>query len=483
MKLERWRQRLIPRSLVSRMLLLTLLAVALAQTFSSLIWVNQFQNREIEGLQETTHDLALSAASTVRFFTRLPLEYRHIVLDQLRNMGGTRFFVSLNKEEIRIIPTPDTSRKQMVLEEFTRTLKQALGSRITIKVEFSRPQDLRILNNDTLLSDLPRSWAHFSISYGNYSPPVLVTQIEVAEGEWLYLAALLPAPYVTLEDNYFTLQQAIFLLFTTAFLLLFIFALVRWQTRPLRNLAKAAERLSTNLDQPPLKIMGSSEIQAASVAFNAMQQRLRRYIDDRERLFSSISHDLKTPITRLRLRVELLDDEVKYAKFNQDLDELEMMVKGALQTVKDTDIHENIEPIDLNKMLKQMLEDYNATGPRVTLEGQLDHPYRGKPLALKRCLTNLIDNALKYGTQVTVHLTDEEQKIGIAVQDDGPGVPDELIDRLFEPYYRLERDKDSSGSGLGLGIARNIVHAHGGHLHLANRPEGGLEVSLSLPRN
>jgi len=489
MKPEYWRQRLIPRSLVSRMLLLTLLAVALAQTFSSLLWVNQFQNREIEGLQETTHDLALSAASTVRFFTRLPLEYRHIVLDQLRNMGGTRFFVSLNKEEIRIIPTPDTSRKQLVLDEFTRTLTQVLGSQATIKVEFSRPQDLRILNNDTLLSDLPRSWSHFSISYGNYSPPVLVTQIEVAKGEWLYLAALLPAPYVTLEDNYFTLQQAFFLLFTAAFLLLFIFTLVRWQIRPLRNLARAAQRLSSNLDQPPLKIMGSSEIQAASVAFNAMQQRLRRYIDDRERLFSSISHDLKTPITRLRLRVELLDDEVKYAKFNQDLDELEMMVKGALQTVKDTDIHENIEPIDLNKMLRQMLEDYNATAtgnasdPKVVLEGKLTHPYRGKPLALKRCLTNLIDNALKYGTQVTVRLAEADQRIVVAILDDGPGVPEEVIERLFEPYYRLDRDKEISGTGLGLGIARNIVHAHGGQLSLANRPEGGLEVNLSLPRN
>ncbi|WP_429196675.1 HAMP domain-containing protein, partial [Aeromonas veronii] len=144
-----------------------------------------------------------------------------------------------------------------------------------------------------------------------------------------------------------------FIALMTVFLCFFTFMLVRWQTRPLRRLAKAAVNLGKDIDQPSLKEEGASEIVAATRAFNIMQHRIRRYIDDRERLFSSISHDLKTPITRLRLRVELLDDEVQIAKFNKDLDELELMVKGALQTVKETDIHENIEEIDINALLEQ----------------------------------------------------------------------------------------------------------------------------------
>ncbi|ENY73001.1 ATP-binding protein [Aeromonas diversa] len=480
MNAKRWWSPLVPRSLLSRMLLLLLLAILLSQTILTGIWMQQIQKRELEGMLSTTRNLAMSAASTVSFFKSLPLQYRHIALDQLRNMGGSRFFVSLNEEEIRVNSIPDSERKAVVLGEVRTILGNKLSDTMAIKVDFSRPEELHVFNNDTLLADLPSSWARYTLSLEPINPPVLVIQIEIKRGEWLYLAALLPAPYMTLDDTVMPANQVRFIALMTVFLCFFTFMLVRWQTRPLRRLAKAAANLGKDIDQPSLKEEGASEIVAATRAFNIMQHRIRRYIDDRERLFSSISHDLKTPITRLRLRVELLDDEVQIAKFSKDLDELELMVKGALQTVKDTDIHENIEQIDINAMLDQLAESLNLREERLTIEGRCKHGYRGKPLALKRCIANLVDNGIKYGKKVRIILLDDDEMLILFIMDEGPGLPEELLDRIFEPYYRF--DTEQPGNGLGLGIARNIAHAHGGDLVLENRPTGGLQATLSLPR-
>ena len=476
-----------PRSLLSRMLLLLLLAIVLAQSLISGIWMQQLKKREIDGMLAATRDLANSAAATVSFFKSLPLQYRPIALDQLRNMGGSRFFVSLNKQEIVLKSIPDSPKKLQVLQEVNRTLLHKLGQSIPIKADFSYPADLHVFDNQTLLSDIPPSWSRYTLLMEPINPPILVTQIQMDDGQWLYLAALLPAPYMSLDEDVVSPHQFRFIILLTIILFPFTFALVRWQTRPLRHLAAAAVSLGKDIDQPPLPEAGASEIVAVTRAINIMQQRIRRYISDREKLFSSISHDLKTPITRLRLRVELLDDDTQIEKFSKDLDDLEMMVKGALQTVKDTHIHENIESIDINVLLAGMAEDYNLLEPHMTIEGHCKHLYRGKPLALKRCIANLIDNAIKYGDRARVIVMDDLEKnsktnmLYIYVIDEGPGLPEHQLEKVFEPYYRLAQD--SNGNGLGLGIARSIARAHGGDLVLENRPHGGLQAILSLPRN
>ena len=469
------------------MLLLLLLAIVLAQSLISGIWMQQLEKRELDGMLAATRDLANSAAATVSFFKSLPLQYRPIALDQLRNMGGSRFFVSLNKQEIVLNGIQDSPKKQLVLKEVNQTLLHKLGQSMLIKADFSYPADLHVFNNETLLSDIPPSWSRYTLLMEPINPPILVTQIKLDNGEWLYLAALLPAPYMSLDENVVSPHQFRFIILLTIILFPFTFALVRWQTRPLRHLAAAAVSLGKDIDQPPLPEAGASEIVAVTQAINIMQQRIRRYIGDREKLFSSISHDLKTPITRLRLRVELLDDDSQIAKFSKDLDDLEMMVKGALQTVKDTHIHENIEAIDINVLLNSMAEDYNLLEQHLTIEGHCKHLYRGKPLALKRCIANLIDNAIKYGDQARVIVMDDLEKnsntnmLYLYVIDEGPGLPEHQLEKVFEPYYRLAQD--SSGNGLGLGIARSIARAHGGDLVLENRPHGGLQAILSLPRN
>ncbi|GIZ11885.1 ATP-binding protein [Pseudomonas sp. NCCP-436] len=471
--------RLLPRSLLGRMLLLTLLAVLLAQTLASAIWMVQLRASQMEGLLTSSRSLAQSMAASVGYFRSLPMGYRPLVLDQLRNMGGTRFFVSLNEKPLKMRALPETPRKRAVLNAVQQTLQERLGRGLDVSLQFVDPADLRIFNSGLKLDELPRSWAHYALTLEPLDPPVLVTQIRIAPGEWLYLASLLPEPYVNLERTGLPLQQLWFILLTSGFLLLFIGLLVHWQTRPLKRLALAARDMSLEVESAPVAEVGASEVAEVGRAFNAMNQRISRYLRERSQLFSAISHDLRTPITRLRLRVELLDDEFQQIKFNRDLDELEMLVKGALQCVKDTDIHENVEPVDLNHLLQCVVEPYLLSG-QLTLQGLAHASYPGKPLALKRCIGNLVDNALKYGERAHLRIEDDAAAFVLHVDDEGPGVPEQRLAQVFEPHFRLSGHQP--GYGLGLGIARNIAHSHGGELSLCNLTKGGLRVTLRLPR-
>ncbi|MBX8490286.1 HAMP domain-containing protein [Pseudomonas cichorii] len=470
-----------PRSLLGRMLLLTLLAVLMAQALSSVIWLSQLRATQMVGLVTSARSLAYSMAASVSYFRSLPLAYRPLVLDQLRSMGGTRFVVSLNDRPLDMQILPPTPRKQAVLQVVDEVLREHLGNDPDIAVWFVRPDDLRIFNSGLKLDELPRSWAHYALTLEPLDPPVLVTQIELAPGEWLYIASLLPEPYTSLEEQELPLQQVWFIALTSIFLLVFIGLLVHWQSRPLKRLARAARDMSLGADVEPVVEGGGSEVVEVSRAFNAMRNRISRYLTERGQLFSAISHDLRTPITRLRLRVELLEDEKLQTKFSRDLDELELLVKGALQCVKDTDIHENIEQVDLNHLLECLIEPYLRDG-RVTQKGVAEAAYPGKPLALKRCIGNLIDNAIKYGHRAHLKVEDNNLAFVLHVDDEGPGVPEKRLEHVFEPHFRLAGSQQQ-GYGLGLGIARNIAHSHGGEVSLQNLREGGLRVTLFLPRS
>jgi signal transduction histidine kinase len=215
-----------------------------------------------------------------------------------------------------------------------------------------------------------------------------------------------------------------------------------------------------------------------------MQQRLSRFIADRTRIFTAMSHDLKTPITRLRLRAELLEDDALRAKFTRDLEEMEAMVTQTLDFMRDADAREAVQRVNAMALLESLQTDYQDSGNRVRIEGGIAQPYPGRPLALRRCLTNLVDNAVRYGGQATIRIEDDAERLAIRILDDGPGIPEQELEQAFEPFFRGEasRNRETGGTGLGLGIARNIARAHGGDLVLRNRPEGGLEALLTLPR-
>jgi len=259
---------------------------------------------------------------------------------------------------------------------------------------------------------------------------------------------------------------------------------VRWATRPLNALADAADELGRNINRPPMAEQGPLEVVRAARAFNTMQSRLAGYLRDRTRILAAMSHDLKTPITRLRLRSELLDDSRLRAKFTDDLAEMESMVVATLDFLRGMEEGEAVRPVDVMALLESLQADIRETGGSIEISGAAVRPYFGKPQALKRCLGNLLDNAVKYGKAARVLIDDNEARLELRIQDEGPGLPPAELERVFEPFYRVEssRSRETGGTGLGLTIASNVAQAHGGRLALRNRAEGGLEALLVLPR-
>jgi signal transduction histidine kinase len=262
-----------------------------------------------------------------------------------------------------------------------------------------------------------------------------------------------------------------------------LFLVTRGITRPLSKLALAADAVGQSVRHPPLVEEGVREIRDATRAFNTMQDRLLRYLDSRTNVLAAMSHDLRTPLTRMRLRVEAVSEERLRTRFAADLDEMEALVHGALALFKGLDDDERFERVDVNELLATLVAEYGELGAAVALQGNAMAPVQGKPRALKRCLRNLVDNALKFGERATIEVEDGDALV-ILVADEGPGIPEDMLERVFEPFYRLEssRNRDTGGTGLGLSIARDVMQAHGGTVTLRNRPEGGLIAELRLPR-
>jgi signal transduction histidine kinase len=270
-----------------------------------------------------------------------------------------------------------------------------------------------------------------------------------------------------------------------AAVLLLSYIAVRWVTRPLQTLATAADELGRDINRPPLPEDGPVEVSRAAHAFNTMQTRLVRFIDERTRLLTAMSHDLKTPLTRMRLRAELLEDANLRQKFEADLLEMQAMVTQTLEFMRGLTNREPTQPIDIPGLLESVRADNEAMGRTVTIDGHVTRPWTGAPQLLKRCLSNLVDNAALYGKCADIRVEEGHDHLVILVRDRGPGIPEADIEKVFEPFHRLEgsRNRETGGTGLGLSIARNIAQAHGGDVHLRNREGGGLEAILTLPWN
>ncbi|MEJ1128488.1 ATP-binding protein [Variovorax sp. CCNWLW225] len=258
---------------------------------------------------------------------------------------------------------------------------------------------------------------------------------------------------------------------------------VRLVTRPLAQLSAAADELGPDLKGQALAEDGPSEVAHAARAFNAMQQRIAGYMAERVEILAAISHDLQTPITRMRLRTDLMDNEHDREKFRQDLDAMNSLVREGVTYART--LHGATEPplrIDADALLESMVADYEDVGQQVRLEGKAGAPIVSRPNALRRILMNLIDNALKFGTDVRVQVHAEGGKLVVAVLDNGPGIPPDELEAVLKPFYRVEssRNRSTGGTGLGLAIAHQLAMAMGAELTLNNRAEGGLEARLTL---
>ena len=258
----------------------------------------------------------------------------------------------------------------------------------------------------------------------------------------------------------------------------------RWVTAPLGRFATASARLGHDVDAPPLGESGPAEIRRAAQAFNQMQRRIRRFMDERMHMLAAASHDLRTPITRLKLRAELIEDAEQRAKTLKDLDEMEAVIASTIAYAREETTSEQTTAVDLARLVGEIRTDLAEAGHAVTVEGPATLVYEGRATALKRALANLIGNAVIYGGAAAVRLGGTGGGATITIEDSGPGIPEAEREKVFEPFYRLERSRsrETGGAGLGLSVARTVIRGHDGEVTLTNRAQGGLRQEVVLPR-
>jgi signal transduction histidine kinase len=302
--------------------------------------------------------------------------------------------------------------------------------------------------------------------------------VKFAENTWFNARVLL-----NVGDSQSQRQPFLFLGFMSLLVGVVALAGVSRAFRPLATFTGAAERLGVDVNAAPLDESGPGEVRRAAKAFNQMQLRLQRFIQDRTQMLAAISHDLRTPITRLRLRAEFIDDDVQRDKMLNDLDEMETMIAATLAFSRDEAASENMQTLNLATFLSGIVADERTANRDVIYEGPTELEATVRPVALKRAVVNLIDNAVKYGQRARVTLERFGEVAEILIDDDGPGIAEEDHERVFRPFVRLEasRSRETGGTGLGLTIARNVLRGMGGDVEIVSRAEPGLRVRITLP--
>lgn len=272
------------------------------------------------------------------------------------------------------------------------------------------------------------------------------------------------------------------LLFRLTGIALAAWVAARWLAKPIQRMAKAAYELGANLNQPALdENSGPVEVRRASAVFNQMQERLKLQMAERSRFLAAVSHDLRTPLTRLKLRAEKIADAKLQSSVQDDLNEMAAMIDSALDYLRGAGQPEAPQLLDIAALVYSLAEDGQYRGQSISVTGQAA-PVMVQPLAMRRCLNNLIENAVRYGERADIRIEEAQDKVIISIADAGPGIPENKMEAVFAPFYRMEesRNRNTGGIGLGLSIARDIVQQQGGSLTLKNGEQRGLVATLTL---
>jgi signal transduction histidine kinase len=313
----------------------------------------------------------------------------------------------------------------------------------------------------------------------------VLIEAALSDGHWLLLVSqLLPPPASDpIATEFSRASFAAWLAISILLGILLSVLAARRLVKPLSELAIAVEQLGGSADAPPITPRGPREVQGTIQAFNRMQERLRRFNEDRTRMIAAMSHDLRTPLTRLRLRAELVEDHNQQQKMLGELDMMGEMIGSVLSFARDDAKHEPRSLVDLSALVEGICEDASDVGEPVTFSGPRGVTIFCRPTSMRRALSNLIDNGVKYGGKAAVSLIPEVERALIIVEDEGPGISRSEREKVFEPFYRIESSRDLAigGVGLGLSVTRSIVWEHGGDISLAARKGGGLIVRVQLP--
>ena len=472
---------LIPKTVVARMTSVLFIGIVIAQILGALLWYEQLHSSERDRMIEVSESMGSRIGQTIAFFDTLPKQYRHVVLDQLRDMGGTRFFVSVNKQHIDLVPIAESEFSVLVRDNLQKSMFAQLGQIDDMEITFVSFDNLKILTGDNLMVALSPTWKRFALLEPGDESPVAVIQFPIDVDEWMYLAAVVPKGELLLGIDWINGERIFNILAVSLTVLLLTFLFVRWLVLPLKMLAHQADLLGKGRNPRQLEEKGSKEMVATIGAFNSMAMRIQKFITDRENTFAAISHDLKTPLTRARLRVESIKDDTIKESLIGDLDYLGTMVTGSLQIISDGIEFEHTSDIDLTEMLETILKKEEIHGLPIKFDMKKNITMKGRALAIERLFSNVINNAMTYGKGVEVIGKKLRNGILIEIMDNGPGLSDTDKENVFKPYYRLEHKLSEVHSGLGMGIARSIANIHGGELELKDRSGGGLIVEVYFP--
>ena len=457
-------RRILPRSVGGQLLALLLLAIALTQGLS-LILLSDERNRAVRaaiGLEA-----AGRAANVALLLEDAPGDLHTSIL-RAADSPLVRF---------QIGAAPESPHDSAGAGPFLARMRQILGGsardiRADIHALTIAPQPFP--------ENMPAAMRpmHEAMMAGRTEPVELTLSIRLATGDWLNVRTMFqrPGPQWTPEALLPLLLMAVAV------------ALVAWITAmrivgPMRALAAGADRLGRGLDTGPLPLTGPTEVRDTTLAFNRMQDRLTRFVTERTRMLAALSHDLRSPLTAMRLRVELLDEDEDSIRLKALVAEMQAMVEATLDFARGAAVQEAAVQVDLAALLADLVSDAAAGEGHATLAAAQPVLAAVHLTTLKRALRNLIDNAIRYGDIARVTLTGQPGLAIITIADDGPGLPEDQLAAVFEPFVRLEasRSRDTGGVGLGLAIARTALQAHGGDVTLRNRAAGGLEAVVRLP--
>ncbi len=480
-------KRLIPDSIAGRTLLVLLVGLTLAQFASIAIYYSDRADAlaSLGGSQIVERVAAIS-----RLVERAPVEERERIVEAV---NGPTLRVTWSRES----PIPDRPSDDWRARLVKRALLAQLGEQAADRLRLAYAEAAEAPPHAMPMAQ-PRpsregAWRedmgiHMRYMMGGMmggmagAAPIgrsLRVSFRLADGSWLNFAA------PTEVDAPFWSPRFVLSLTVMALTVIALSAwVVRRLTAPLAVFARAAERLGRDVNAPPLPETGPREVRQATRAFNEMQRRLGKFIDDRTRMIAAISHDLRTPITRMRLRAEFIDDPEQQAKMLNDLQEMETMISSVLAFARDEAAVEAPKTVDLVALIRDVCDAAAEAGRPVRFEAGGEVVLSCRPVALRRAFANLIDNAIKYGGEAQVALSETEKAVAVRIDDRGPGIPEDQRERVFAPFYRMERSRsrETGGAGLGLAVARSIVRAHGGDIALDARPGGGLRVTVTLPK-
>ena len=455
-------RRLFPQSLGGQLLVMLLLALAITQGLGLLLLTDE-RNRAVRAALGL--EAAGRAANVVLLLDSAPADLRTSIL-RAADSPLVRFEVG---------PDPQAQHDSTEADQVLRQIRQILG-----EPEREVRADVHALSVVSLPTPdgIPVAMRamHEAMMAGRTDPVELTLSIRLAGGDWLNVRTMFHRPGPQLSP------QALLPLLMMAVAV----ALVAWWTAqrvvgPMRALALGADRLGRGLDADPLPMTGPFEVRETTQAFNRMKGRLTRFVNERTHMLAALSHDLRSPLTAMRLRIEMLDETEDSIRLKALVEEMQAMVAATLEFAGGVTRAEPATTVDLAAMLADLVGDVG--GDRATLAGSRPLPATIRPQGLNRALRNLIDNAVRYGGVAKVTLKQEPGMAFITIADKGPGLPEDQLEAVFEPFVRLEgsRSRETGGVGLGLAIARTIIQAHGGTVMLRNLPAGGLEAVVGLP--